>query len=508
MKKYKTPLTLLLILNLFLLLPSLFEPISYGDECIYLTLGNAFRKGLIFYRDIHDNKPPMLYLLAAASFGRLYLFRLFSIICNLVHLSIIYLFIKKLTSSKLVAFLGGIIFTFLLLIFEGRIANGEVFMATMATLATYLLFNNPKKNIFSFGVIIGFLFSLGFLFKIPIAFDFVGILFAFFFLPLKSLSKKEFAKIFKNKKLWGIITGFTTPIVVSIIYYWGKGAFTPYVRSALMQNIGYLSSWQGSNAGLIMRMITLIAVSLFLFIYRKRLHFQSGFFFIWFIFALFGALLSERPYPHYLIEIVPPLVLLVTVALNNLIPNQKRKSKLVFFKSQILLIKSWPVILSASAIILLVTSFSYFRFWWYPQLSYYQNFFHYLTQKINREEYYSYWGEKTSRDYQLASFITKTALPEERTFVWGDAACIYAITNRPPPGRYTVNYHIFDFNGFEETLAAIKKHQPRLIIKLKEERRHWPELDSHLNDNYYPFYLDKNEDKIFLRKSVPVLRQP
>ena len=57
-----------------------------------MTLGNAFRKGLVFYRDIHDNKPPLLYLLAALSFGHFYLFRLFAIVANLLHFLVIYLF--------------------------------------------------------------------------------------------------------------------------------------------------------------------------------------------------------------------------------------------------------------------------------------------------------------------------------------------------------------------------------------------------------------------------------
>ncbi len=56
------PFLLIIILLMILLrIPSLFEPYWYGDEGIYLTLGQAIRKGLLLYRDIHDNKPPLLY---------------------------------------------------------------------------------------------------------------------------------------------------------------------------------------------------------------------------------------------------------------------------------------------------------------------------------------------------------------------------------------------------------------------------------------------------------------
>src|SRR5216684_7424099 len=55
-------------------IPSFFEPYYYGDEMIYLTLGNAIRHGLTLYKQIHDNKPPLLYLTAAVA-GNLFWFK-------------------------------------------------------------------------------------------------------------------------------------------------------------------------------------------------------------------------------------------------------------------------------------------------------------------------------------------------------------------------------------------------------------------------------------------------
>src|SRR3990167_10237118 len=74
--KIHLPPWLLLVLALVFLfrIPSFFEPYTYGDEMIYLTLGNAIRRGLVLYRDIHDNKPPLLYLIAAVA-GNVFWFR-------------------------------------------------------------------------------------------------------------------------------------------------------------------------------------------------------------------------------------------------------------------------------------------------------------------------------------------------------------------------------------------------------------------------------------------------
>ena len=51
-----------------------FEPYYYGDEMIYLALGQGLRQGIPLYLGLHDNKPPLLYLTAAIS-GNLFLFK-------------------------------------------------------------------------------------------------------------------------------------------------------------------------------------------------------------------------------------------------------------------------------------------------------------------------------------------------------------------------------------------------------------------------------------------------
>lgn len=493
-------LGLLILINLLLYIPSLLEPVSYGDECIYLTLGNGLRKGQVFYRDIHDNKPPLLYLAAALTQSLPY-FRLLTIAWNITHLIIIYKLIDLLTKNKYAPFIGGIIFSFLLLIFEGRIANGEVFMMMPASLAVYLFWKSSKsngpKNEFKFGLVLGLLFSFGFLFKIPLAFDFAGIVLAIFIFKIEkfkySLSrlKKIFLDLLNNRMLWGMLLGFALPILLSIIYYGFKGAFEPYVRSALMQNIGYLSSWQGSNTGLYIRLGLLSLFSLLMFIFRNKINYQLIFFTTWYAYAMFGALLSARPYPHYLVEIVPSLTIILALAFDKI--QEKKKSNAILINQ-----------FSLSAIFsltLLVFIFKFYNFWYYKQIPYYSNFIKYITKQIDQQEYFKYFGEKTSNDYKIARFIRGTLGKKDNVYIWGDAACIYALSDQQPPGRYTVNYHIYDFDGFDETLAAIEKSMPRIIVKLPEEEREWEDLNNYLYNNYYLLKLDDIEGEIYIKNS-------
>jgi hypothetical protein len=57
----------------------------------------------------------------------------------------------------------------------------------------------------------------------------------------------------------------------------------------------------------------------------------------------------------------------------------------------------------------------------------------------------------------------------EGIFLLSDSSTIYYLTNKLPPGRYIVEYHISSYpNGIEETKSALKKIKPKYIIVTKE----------------------------------------
>lgn len=476
MKKNKLILFLVLLINILLRIPSLFDPVSYGDECIYLTLGQAFRKGLVFYRDIHDNKPPLLYLSAALVNGQLPYLRLLTIAWNSFNVWLIFKIAKKILKSEKAGILAAFLFSIFSLLPEGKIANGEIFMIMPATLAVFIALQALEKKKSYLWFLSGLMFSLAFLFKVPIAFDFGGFVLAMFIFSKKQL--KNIFTIFKDKNFYLILIGFFLPILLSIVYYFLNGAFTPYVRSALLQNIGYLSSWKGNNSELYQRTIIVFGLTFLFFIWRKKFNFYFSLFSLMTLFGLYGVFLSERPYPHYLLEITPWISLLIPILI-----WQRKTNQLIVF---------------SFLISLMIAGIIRFNFWWYPVLPYYQNFFKFVSKKINREEYFNYFGHKVINDYQIAYFLKKHSSKNDRIFIWGDGACIYALSRRLPVGRYTVNYHIFDFNGYSETIKAIKQQQPNIIIKLKDELTKFPQLDKILN-TYYLKIKTTGNGEIFYR---------
>lgn len=463
-------LLLLLGVTFLLRIPSLFEPHRYADEEIYLTLGQGLRRGLVFYRDIHDNKPPLLYLIAALA-GDLVRFRIILLIVHAVGV----VFFFKLSemifhrrhwmgiASTWVFALGSTL-PFL----EGNIANGENFMIVPALGGAYLLYRALRKSQASSGRLffsVGILFALAFLVKIPIAFDFLGLMLFSWLLADPDIRMRPRLRLLVSKQLLSAVVGFLLPVLFSIAYYSMQGAFEPYVRSALLQNIGYVSTWRGQTEGfgnpLLWRGMILICLVWILYLLRGRLSFPSRFLSIWIVFSTYGALLASRPYPHYLLEPLVPFSLLMFLPFSAVAP----------------LNRFVPLALLALVILAAYEN----NFWYYPTISYYKNFVRFAMGSKSREAYLDFWGVR--RNYAIASYLDSHTLPTERIFVWGTEPSIYTLSRRLPVGRYTVAYHIFDFSAFDETLDALRSTPPAAIVVI-DSLDQFNELKSFLDERY------------------------
>jgi hypothetical protein len=469
-KKLHTPtwLFVLLLVILVLRIPSFFEPYSYGDEMIYLTLGDAINKGVPLYKAIHDNKPPLLYIMAAIA-GSLFWFKA---ILTIWVLLTIYVF-WKLTQAlfkKRVKFqiIATVVFATLTTVplLEGNIANAELFMIGPTILAFYLLLSRKLtiKNL----VLSGFLFSISALFKIPAAFDVPAIVLYWFF-NLKKLDKESLIKIVRHTLV--LVSAFLVPIALTFVWFTFKGAFKEYLTAAFLQNFGYLSSWRPSdiqkpflvrNAPLLIRAGIVALVAAVLFKLRKKLSKQFLFTSMWLFLTLFAVTLSERPYPHYLIQSVAPISILIAMLFT------KKNIE------QVLIIV--PLFFAA------LVPF-YYRFWHYPTLPYYERFIKFATGNMSKEEYLNSFGAQVPRNYKIANFITTSTKPYEKVFVWGDGTPIYALSRRLPPGKYVADYHIKDFSSEAEIINGLKQDEPSLIVILPNSQP-FPELEFFIKHNY------------------------
>ena len=470
-------LILILLLVIVLRIPSLFEPYWYGDEGIYLVLGQGLRKGLVFYRDIHDNKPPLLYFLAAIA-GNVFYFRLMLMICFGAAVAVFFKLMQVLFPKNGKAwYLSTLSMIWLTTITEGNIANAEIFIVLPAVAGMLLAYNEVKKQKkeqkFHRWAGVGLLFSSAFMLKVPAAFDFLAVLTWLMFFEKEKI--KQMLKSFVDKRVWVLGLGFIAPIGLSLAYYSLKGAGERFLRSALMQNIGYLASWStgdhsnsgfSTQSGILIR-AGLLAISLVVFWFlSKKVKLSSGakLVVVWFLMGLFGALLSERPYPHYLIQIAVPGSILFSYFLYG----RRKIMKLVVLG------------------VVLITGFYYYqiRFWHYPIVPYYKNFIDYSLGNKTLEDYRAYFDWRVNQVYRLGEYLRLKTQVDDRVFIWGDEPTVYALADRLPVGRYTVAYHVMDFDGFEETIEAFDKHRPKVVLVMEYEKREFPELFRRLATDY------------------------
>ncbi|HUS52143.1 MAG TPA: hypothetical protein VMX77_01605 [Candidatus Bathyarchaeia archaeon] len=467
-------LILVFILFFFLRLPSLFEPFTYGDEGIYLTLGQAWRKGAVFYRDIHDNKPPLLYLLA----GIAYNFTNFRLILFVWSLITVFLFSKLsrilFKKNNLAAFFSTLIFVIIssVRLFEGTIGNAENFMIGTTIAGFYLLLTKgfvEKKKSWQTNQIwflAGILFSLSTLFKIPGGFDFAAVL-AFSLIIFIEKGFKKWRLLIS--RFLSLTAGFFLPLGLTFGYYFSQNALVQYLTAAFSQNIPYLASWVpdkpqtgGLPLPLASRGLMVLVVFSLLIIIRKRTSLVAKLTLLWFSFSLFAALLSSRPYPHYLLQTTPPLALSFGLILS------RSKERLI------------PLLLVISIAISMIT----FNYWHYPTLSYYQNFYRFVLRLKAKDEYFAYFGRDAQDLYQAAGYLKTRTAPQEKIFIWGNQPSIYPLSERSPIGRYSVAYHIIDFNGYQETIAALKASPPQYLIRILSEKRLFPTLEVLIDKDY------------------------
>lgn len=424
-------------------LPSLFEPLWYGDEGIYQVIGTALNHGKLLYSQIFDNKPPLLYWLYAALQSDQFSIRLASLIFGALAVIMFFFLSKKLFENiekpNNVPLLTTLIFTILFALptLEGNIANAENFMLLPIITSAFLIIS--KKKFFVPGLLLG----IAFLFKIVAIFDLAAFIAFCFILNFDSI-KKEI-------KLSSIVGGFILPILLVSVFFLSNGSFMDFIKAAFITNISYVS--YGNRIGnfpllLLIKLALLGSFALFALIKRKNFSQSTLFISLWFAFSLFNAFFSQRPYTHYLLILIPSLSLMV-----GLILFTDKYKKIM---AGILLV----------TLLIIIKGFGTPRF--DKAISYYQNFISYVMGNKTTTSYQAYFDWNTPSDYEIARFIKPKLAKNDTIFIWGNNAQLYQLVNVVAPAKYVVAYHISNYkDGISTTQAGIEMSKPKFIVIMK-----------------------------------------
>ncbi|MBI4096370.1 MAG: glycosyltransferase family 39 protein, partial [Candidatus Levybacteria bacterium] len=324
------------ILTLFLFfilrLPSLFEPLWYGDEGIYQTIGSSLNHGKLLYSEVFDNKPPLLYWLYSFLRSDQFSVRLASLMFGALSVGAFFLLSRRLFKGKNSAScLATLVFAILfgLPTLEGNIANAENFMLLPILVAAFIISNfkfhlSPAGEISNFKLFIaGTFLGIAFLFKIVAIFDLAAFT-IFYFIANYNLLKK-------GVKIRSIIVGFALPILLIALFFILNGTFADFIRAAFISNISYVSYGNRIGAFPIILFIKLIILGIFiLYVFKEKEKISQVYLFIltWFAFSLFNAYFPQRPYTHYLLILIPSLSLLIGLILFD---KKYRKTIAVIF---------------------------------------------------------------------------------------------------------------------------------------------------------------------------------
>lgn len=446
-KQYRDYWLLIFLGLLFFALrfPSLVEPSWYGDEGIYQVVGNALNEGRVLYRDIWDNKPPLLYIIYAFAQGNLFTVKFLSLVAGVLSVVGFYFLSQKLFEKRRIAIFSTLIFAILFgtPILEGNIANAENFMLLPTILAAFLVVSYTKKRQATL-IFAGLLLSLSLLIKVVAIFDFAAF-FAFLLLTQWQINKK----MVKEAAIF--LASFLSLLVATAIYFLSIGAFADFLGGVFAQNVMYVGEQYGSNFPQIILGVKTVLLVMFLLIIaknKKKISKSSLFIYLWILFSLYNAYFSDRPYTHYLLVVLPAFSLLV----GNFL-NVAKKTRLIDL-----------------ALIIGICLVSYFQFQIYSKnISYYNNFFQFISGNKSITSYQSFFDKNTPRDYSIANFIKTNTSEKDKVFLMSDSAQIYALSGKLPIGKYAVFYHITYYeNADRQTKEVIEKEKPKYVIQTRE----------------------------------------
>lgn len=465
----------------FLRLPSIIEPYWYGDEAVYEVIGQALSHGELLYRDIWDNKPPLLYVIYALFDGNQPEVKTFSLIIGLLSVITFFFLTREIFTKFKISMLTTSTFALLFAtpLLEGDIANAENFLLLPILLGGLILYKfhrkqtmSPPRSLWIAGILLG----IAFIIKIVAVFDFAAF---FIFLITFSENKTENHTVKKNKaaskkRLRGfslqstgnfiiqtilvsfpLVAGFLIPFIITIIFFASKHALSDFFQAVFFSNVGYVgysNSFMGIPQGLLLVKIIILVVFLAIIVIRhKSLAKPTLFIILWLMFSLFNVYFSGRPYTHYALVLIPSFSLFIGL--------------LFFYKN---IIKK--AVTAVTAILLVFILSQHFSFNTAYPIHYYQNFMQFISGKENVEAYQSFFDPTVPRDYTIASFIQTHTTSDDSIFVWGNSPEIYVLSHKLPIDKYTVAYHIQQNNAYGQTQEIINKKEPKYIIVLTESQ--------------------------------------
>ena len=492
-----------IVLVCVLRISTFFQSVIDWDESVYLLMSKSILDGNLPYIQVWDHKPPGIYLLFSLSqivFGQ----SVISIrILTCIFVSISCLFLYK--SGNVInphnnqnGLLAGILYAFFSLKNGGLSANTELFFTFFNILAFYLifitLFSSNKELIFhKFRFfIIGLVMGISLHIKYLVIFDFIAIfLIVISYYYLKSSNRKLMGL---TKIVLCLLTGSFIPFLLFMLYFLKSGYLNEYIYANFIANKIYSAETQfsiryfsevilGQSVQNHPLWLCLFLTPFYLYFLVPRKSEESYKFYvllIWFFMAFIGTCVTKKFYPHYFLQVLPPLCLISSYMVITLLDTSNLKPIRLDFA--LILIFLLPLLLSSSKPLKASMQFI--------SKKYVQNSVH--------------WQDTPTL---VSKYIKSRIREDDYIYIADYQPIIYYLTNSKIPTKYVLpNWFIKqEFSRFtgvnlaQELSSILDKDPAYIVIKnsynLNENNEFYIRIRNHIKEKYV---LDNKIDNILL----------
>lgn len=482
-------LLLVLVLTFIVRTPFFHEPLE-RDEGGYASVAQAILRGDIVYKDVVDNKPPLLYSiysLAFILFGQTaFALRLFTSLYSVGTTAAMFFLARYLFGSRAALFSA-----LLYGIFSsgpgvnGTIAQGENFFALPLSLSM-LFFLKAIRDDKRFMLLSGLMMGLAVLIKttaMPTMLLFL-LLIAVKINPLKKF--KEFIGNVFFLLIGPAIMG--TLILIYFIYY---NALDDFIYWNITYNRGNTRSLlfmlprltgrgvQVSSEHLLLWLLSASALITLTFRKRDIVLLTLA---LWVVTSFLGIAMTGNFWPHYFLQMLPPLSILSGYAIVSIYGKENFQ---------------WPRVILTGALTLIFIC-SVYR----PVLADYKYYLFYSPEDISKNRYRTSLFNDAK---EVGEYIKARTTTDDYIFQWGWEPEIYFYSMRRSASKHLYFQTVIrepggpvsGITGLRDDLVA---HRPRYIV-IQRGREEWPGYVqvADIVNQYYDLETEKGGMAIYRR---------
>jgi len=411
------------------------------DEGYYLTIGRNITEGGLPYRELWDNKGPLLYFIFALIIkiaGNSILgLRIITVFLITASSFFIFLISRKILSDSS-AMLAAIFFVFLTSSYQlqALTSNSEYFFLVPVLAAVYIAIFT-KVNIVKF-FLAGILFGMAFNIKTITIFDFLAVA-LYIFITRNNL-----------KNLLALGFGFFLPTSFFMIFFWKEAMLADYIFIIFQHNIKWATAGFSSTVSFpifillcfsLTFSVSLLAIGSVISFFKNSKEFinqnrhQIAFLFGWIILVLVGIFLIRKAYPHHFIHVIPAISILASIYTAWTIQNENRKYAKKYFIVFVIIINC-------------------------------------ILVSVNLTEQFIVWAKG-----DINGKIAKLIKINREDYIYSQIPAVYFLTKSNVPTKYAFPSHLLyakyqevfkpEFNIKNETQKIIEKKPSYLVLSSK-----------------------------------------